>query len=108
MLSSTLIRSNYPSLELIFMVPKVFEPLKFDCFSLTCHHLKCHAFEQLFDVKIHAQHYSGLLLFRGRCGIFRNVFIDPDQIIQSKLKPASVSLDMMGKCIQVMDFSRSF
>ena len=31
MLLSTLIRSNYPSLELIFMVPKVFEPLKFDC-----------------------------------------------------------------------------
>ena len=31
MLLSTLIRSNYPSLELIFMVSKVFEPLKFDC-----------------------------------------------------------------------------
>ena len=30
-LLSTLIGSNYPSLELIFMVPKVFEPLKFDC-----------------------------------------------------------------------------
>ena len=30
-LSSTLISSNYPCLELIFMVPKVFEPLKFDC-----------------------------------------------------------------------------
>ena len=29
-LLSTLIGSNYPSLELIFMVPKVFEPLKFD------------------------------------------------------------------------------
>ena len=29
--SSTLIGSNYPCLELIFMVPKVFEPLKFDC-----------------------------------------------------------------------------
>ena len=27
----TLISSNYPCLELIFMVPKVFEPLKFDC-----------------------------------------------------------------------------
>ena len=27
---STLISSNYPCLELIFMVPKVFEPLKFD------------------------------------------------------------------------------
>ena len=30
-LSSTLIGSNYPCLELFFMVPKVFEPLKFDC-----------------------------------------------------------------------------
>ena len=30
-LLSTLIGSNYPSLELIFMVPKVFEPSKFDC-----------------------------------------------------------------------------
>ena len=27
----TLVGSNYPCLELIFMVPKVFEPLKFDC-----------------------------------------------------------------------------
>ena len=30
-LSSTLTGSNYPCLELIFMVPKLFEPLKFDC-----------------------------------------------------------------------------
>ena len=30
-LLSTLTGSNYPCLELIFMVPKVFEPLKFDC-----------------------------------------------------------------------------
>ena len=30
-LLSTLIGSNCPCLELIFMVPKVFEPLKFDC-----------------------------------------------------------------------------
>ena len=29
-LLSTLNGSNYPCLELIFMVPKVFEPLKFD------------------------------------------------------------------------------
>ena len=29
----TLIGSNYPCLELIFMVPKVFEPLKFDCMA---------------------------------------------------------------------------
>ena len=33
-LSSTLIGSNYPCLEHIFMVPKVFEPLKFDCIFL--------------------------------------------------------------------------
>ena len=33
-LLSTLIGSNYPCLELIFMVPKVFEPLKFDCRQL--------------------------------------------------------------------------
>ena len=32
-LLSTLIGSNYPCLELIFMVLKVFEPLKFDCIS---------------------------------------------------------------------------
>ena len=30
-LSSTLIGLNNPCLELIFMVPKVFEPLKFYC-----------------------------------------------------------------------------
>ena len=34
-LLSTLTGSNYLCLELIFMVPKVFEPLKFDC-SLQC------------------------------------------------------------------------
>ena len=33
-LLSTLIGSNYPCLELIFMVPKVFEPLKFYCIML--------------------------------------------------------------------------
>ena len=30
-LLSTLIGSKYPCLELLFMVPEVFEPLKFDC-----------------------------------------------------------------------------
>ena len=35
-----LIGSNYPCLELIFMVPKVFEPLKFDCICIfSIHHL---------------------------------------------------------------------
>ena len=33
--SSTLISSNNPFLKLIFMVPKVFQPLKFDCISFT-------------------------------------------------------------------------
>ena len=30
----TLISSNYPCLEHIFMVPKVFEPLKFYCIKI--------------------------------------------------------------------------
>ena len=34
----TLISSNYPCLEHLFMVPKVFEPLKFDCTTIV-HHL---------------------------------------------------------------------
>ena len=33
-ISPTLIGSNYPCLELIFMIQKVFEPLKFDCTNL--------------------------------------------------------------------------
>ena len=33
-LLSTLIGWKYPCLELFFMVPKVFEPLKFDCILL--------------------------------------------------------------------------
>ena len=32
-LLSALIGSNYPCLELIFMVPKMFEPLKFYCIA---------------------------------------------------------------------------
>ena len=42
-LSLTLIGSNYPCLELIFMVPKVFEPLKFDCslkYTINLYHTK--------------------------------------------------------------------
>ena len=36
-LLATLIGSNYPIIELIFMVPKVFEPMKLDCSStLVC------------------------------------------------------------------------
>ena len=34
-LLSTLIGSKYPYLEQIFMVPKVFEPLKLDCIQVT-------------------------------------------------------------------------
>ena len=33
-LLSTLIGSNYPCIELIFMAPKVFESLKFDCIRM--------------------------------------------------------------------------
>ena len=33
-LGLALIGSNYPSLEDILMVPKLFEPLKYDCFSI--------------------------------------------------------------------------
>ena len=42
-LLSTLNGSNYPCLELIFMVPKVFEPLKFDCnlLSSSFHDERC-------------------------------------------------------------------
>ena len=36
-LLSTLIGSNYPCLELIFIVPKVFEPLMFNCIFLFYH-----------------------------------------------------------------------
>ena len=35
---STLIGSNYPCLELISMVPKVFEPLKFYCIYKLSHY----------------------------------------------------------------------
>ena len=44
-LSSTLIGSNYPCLELIFMVPKVFEPLKFDC--ICSQHLKIYDIQSM-------------------------------------------------------------
>ena len=30
----SLVGSNHPCLELIFMVPKVFEPMKFDCTTM--------------------------------------------------------------------------
>ena len=53
-LLSTLSGLNYPCLELIFMVPKVFEPLQFDCmwyFSVKIGHrvsfcVKAHALVQ--------------------------------------------------------------
>ena len=38
---STLIGSNYPCLELFFMVPKVFEPLKFYCNVASDQGLQC-------------------------------------------------------------------
>ena len=40
-LFSNLIGSNYPCLELIFMVPKVFEPLKFYCSVMGCRGVVC-------------------------------------------------------------------
>ena len=52
-LLSTLIGSNFPCLELIFMVPKVFEPLKFDC---TCN--------LGFNPK-HVEHFQSLDLLMG-------------------------------------------
>ena len=45
-LLSTLFGSNYPCLELIFMVPNVFEPLKFDFNDSSgprLHHFKVNA-----------------------------------------------------------------
>ena len=42
-LQSTLIGSNYPCLELIFMVPKVFEPLKFDCSAVLANAIPVHS-----------------------------------------------------------------
>ena len=53
-LSSTLSGSNYPCLELIFMVPKVFEPLKFDCI--------------LFDLKV-----NGYTLSSGEATLFFSI-----------------------------------
>ena len=40
-LLSTLNSSNYPCLELIFMVPKMFEPLKFDFICTRVSRLFC-------------------------------------------------------------------
>ena len=37
-LLSTLNGSNYSCLELIFMVPKMVEPLKFDCITIVIQH----------------------------------------------------------------------
>ena len=36
-LLTTLTGSNYPCLELIFIVQKLFEPLKFDCILVVAH-----------------------------------------------------------------------
>ena len=55
-LLSTLIGSNYPRLELFFMVPKVFEPLKFDCIFFL-------RYADLVTLSIHVLH----LLLDDRC-----------------------------------------
>ena len=52
-LLSTLIGSNYPCLELIFMVPQVFEPLKFDCIydhKLDITYTICHNYDAVNDI----------------------------------------------------------
>ena len=48
-LSSTLISSNYPCLELIFIDPKVFEPLKFDCINEIYMNLKVNQVTRTVD-----------------------------------------------------------
>ena len=48
-LLSILTGSNYPCLELIFMVPKVFEPLKFDL-SRTSEFLTAYELQLLLDI----------------------------------------------------------
>ena len=44
-LLSTLTDSNYPCLELIFMVPKVFEPLKSSTHNVQLDHFECVAWD---------------------------------------------------------------
>ena len=51
-LLSTLTGSNYPCLELIFMVPKVFEPLKFDCIFNNARFLHKHFSDIEFEPNI--------------------------------------------------------
>ena len=53
-LLSTLIGSNYPGLELIFMVPKMFDPLKFDCISIIDFYI------QLFSAFMTCEHIRSL------------------------------------------------
>ena len=65
-LLSTLIGSNYPCLELIFMVQKVFEPLKFDC-TLTIHRF---FHMNLLQIEIGHRYYSNSALeSRLHCGL---------------------------------------
>ena len=75
-LLSTLISSNYPCLELIFMVPKVFEPLKFNCIWLSSELALSVAW--LFTVKLMVFVLSGMsvLLFdtQGPLGIAMRCF----------------------------------
>ena len=51
-LLSTLIGSNSSCLELIFMVPKVFKPLKFDCTYYSKNNLICLAQSQACNLSI--------------------------------------------------------
>ena len=80
-LLSTLIGSNYPCLELIFMVPKVFEPLKFDCSCFACLAIEViislirgHSFVQS-DWRLSVCSYNGVFLFAHAIHIIRSLFI---------------------------------
>ena len=55
-LLSTLIGSNYPCLELIFMVPKVFKPLKFDCICKAIRHYVSYSPESTWDEQYEIQY----------------------------------------------------
>ena len=52
-LIATLIGSNYPCLELIFTVPEMFEPLKFDCSSKWGEKSFTQAFKPFHLIKIY-------------------------------------------------------
>ena len=88
-LLSTLIGSNYPSLELIFMVQKVFEPLKFDRIWLLC--LSNHVIEN----------GDGLVSTGNGCPLHSN-------ISPSSLCPLAVEASRSPKCLLPPESTLSF